>query len=93
MNVAISMLGAKVIDRITGFEGVVTSIGFDLYGCIQAIVQAPVGEKGEIPDGRWFDLKRLTETGRAMIAPKFEIDLGGEPGGAAKPPIPRKPLP
>ena len=86
------MLGAKVTDRITGFEGVVTSIGFDLYGCIQAIVQAPIGEKGEMPDGRWFDIKRLTETGRAMDAPKFDLELGAEPGGAEHPAFEQKPV-
>jgi len=34
----LDLLGHKVTDRVSGFTGVVTSIGFDLYGCIQAVV-------------------------------------------------------
>ena len=32
------LLGYKVKDSVTGFTGVVTSISFELYGCVQALV-------------------------------------------------------
>lgn len=61
------LLGLKVRDRVTGFEGVVTSIGFDLYGCVQAIVSPFAGEKGELKDSRWFDTSRLVVTDKTPV--------------------------
>ena len=52
-------LGKKAIDRITGFEGVVTSVGFDLYGCIQAVLTPPANES-EMKSGIWLDINRLS---------------------------------
>lgn len=53
------LMGVKVRDRVTGFTGVVSSVSFDLYGCVQAVVTPGVDEKGEMKDGRWFDTSRL----------------------------------
>lgn len=53
MKDAIALLGHQVSDVITGFRGVVESVSFDLYGCIQAVVRGPVNDKGDVPDGRW----------------------------------------
>lgn len=50
-------LGLQAKDKVTGFSGVVTTLSFDLYGCIQAVVTPPVGEKPE--EGKWFDISRL----------------------------------
>ncbi len=33
-----SVLGLWVSDEVTGFEGIATSVGFDLYGCVQVVV-------------------------------------------------------
>ncbi len=82
-----AVFGFQVRDRVTGFTGVVTSISFDLYGCVQAAVTpaavTPPDKAIELPDGRWFDTKRLEKIGEApvMDLPTFEI----VPGGAAKP--------
>lgn len=67
------LLGHKVIDRVTGFAGVVTSISFDLYGCVQAIVTPPSTAKDPAPDSRWFDAKRLDVKSKApvMAVPTF----------------------
>ena len=35
----LDLLGLKVKDRVSDFEGVVISISFDLYGCVQADVR------------------------------------------------------
>ena len=37
----LELLGQKVEDKVTGFRGVVTTISFDLYGCIQAVYFLP----------------------------------------------------
>jgi len=55
----VALLGLKVRDKVTGFEGVVSSVSFDLYGCVQAVVAPPVKEDGTLPQGSWFDIARL----------------------------------
>jgi hypothetical protein len=93
MNMAISLLGSRVTDRVNGFEGVVCSVSFDLSGCIQAFV-VPQAKDGKRIEGEWYDVKRLTESGaRVMDTPKFALELGDEPGGQSLPHPPRKPAP
>lgn len=58
-NQHLDLLGKKARDRVSGFAGTVSSISFDLYGCIQAVLSPPVDDKGALPDGRWFDIQRL----------------------------------
>ncbi len=60
MKQHMELMGFKVRDAVTGFEGVVETIAFDLYGCVQAIVKPGLDDKGQVQDGRWFDVKRLT---------------------------------
>lgn len=55
----LKLLGLKVRDKVSGFTGVVESVCYDLYGCIQAAVRPVSDEKGNLPDGRWFDVSRL----------------------------------
>lgn len=86
MEKHLKLLGYKVKDVVTGFEGVVEHIGFDLYGCIQATVR-PSGIKKETQeplDSRWFDIKRLkiTNKHRVMNVPDFTLP---ENGAADKP--------
>ena len=52
------LLGLKVTDQVTGFSGVVTSVGYDLYGCIQAIVTPQLkADATKLEESRWFDTK------------------------------------
>lgn len=70
-NAHLSYLGFTAKDKVTGFEGVITSISFDLYGCIQAIVTPRNHKKGQ---GRWFDVARLEifeDAGRVLEPPIF----------------------
>lgn len=69
----INLLGQKARDRVTGFEGVVASISFDLYGCIQAVLSPPLDKDGKMQDGRWFDIHRLeiVDAARVMPVPAF----------------------
>ena len=89
MQEHLKLLGFKVQDVVTGFLGIVTSISFDLYGCVQAVVQPEANEKGELGEARWFDLKRLRTT-RAkpmMAVPLFDV----VPGGQVLPSYPERP--
>lgn len=88
MHDYLQLLGFKVRDVVTGFEGVVESVSFDLYGCVQAVVRGPVTEKGDVLDGRWFDMKRLKQISQTpvMMVPRFAaIPAGSETGGSEKP--------
>lgn len=89
MNEHLKLLGFRVLDVVTGAEGVVESICFDLYGCVQAIVRPKVDEKGILQEGRWFDMKRLKAVSDApvMPVPTFE----SVPGGCEKPAYPSHP--
>ena len=83
------LLGLQVQDKVTGFKGVVSSIGFDLYGCVQAIVTPEAGKEGALPDSRWFDVARLTTLADTpvMALPNFEFGASAEglKGPADKP--------
>jgi hypothetical protein len=86
MHQYLKLLGFPVVDAVTGFKGVVTSITFDLYGCVQALVTPKASSTAKDADGalsRWFDTKRLTATAKApvMSAPTF----ASVPGPEAKP--------
>ena len=40
----LSILGKPVKDKVTGMKGIVSSVSFDLYGCIQVIVNPGLGK-------------------------------------------------
>ena len=63
----IGLLGKKAVCKVTGFKGVITSVSFDLYGCLQAVVTAPAKKDGTLGDGHWFDVGRLTVTGKPVM--------------------------
>ena len=74
INKHLELLGKKIRDKVTGVEGVVTSISFDLFGCIQAIVNRGIDKEGKAIDSMWMDVNRLEVLGDApvMERPKFE---------------------
>ena len=85
----IKLLGMEVEDRVTGFNGVVSSVAFDLYGCIQAVITPKAGELGKMEDGRWFDVARLRVVGSAPVMDVPDFAAGpaadGRKGPAEKP--------
>ncbi len=85
----IEMLGLKAKDAVTGFEGVITTMSFDLYGCVQAVLTPPVDDDGKTRDGKWFDVTRLKVTDKepVMQLPNFEAGYvaDGKKGCAEKP--------
>jgi hypothetical protein len=83
---SIELLGLEAKDRVTGFNGVIASVTFDLYGCVQAIVTPPVDKDGKTREGNWFDIKRLETGRRVMAAPQFELmEKSQEPGPGERP--------
>ncbi len=86
----LAKLGFKVRDRVTGIEGIVTSVGFDLYGCVQVIINPGIDKDGKIRDGLWLDIARLEILSKkpVMQPPDFVTDgpvAEGLKGPAEKP--------
>lgn len=84
----VNLLGYEAEDKVTGFKGVVTTVGFDLYGCVQAALTPKVTADGKQPDGRWFDMTRLNVGNyKVMEAPDFSKGYiaEGKKGAAEKP--------
>lgn len=83
------LLGKKVEDCVTGMRGVVTSIGFDLYGCVQAIVHPGTDKDGKPRDSLWFDVNRLKVLSDKPVMAVPNYDYGpaaeGRKGPAEKP--------
>ena len=70
-----ALLGYEVKDKVSDFTGVVISISFDLYGCIQADVRPKdlKKEEGTPKPGYWIDVSRLEVIrGPLMEQPNFE---------------------
>ena len=95
----LKLLGLKVRDKVTNFEGVVISIGFDLFGCIQALVKPVVNDNYKMEDPCWLVVTRLIIVSESpvMKVPNYsDIDYvnidkkiirKGEKGPALKPAI------
>ena len=81
-------MGYKATDVITGEKGVITSVAFDLYGCIQAILTTEA-KNGKESVSKWYDIARLkiTSSKPVMLQPNFEFGLvaEGKKGGFEKP--------
>jgi hypothetical protein len=48
-----SLLGRKAVDKVTGTKGTITSISFDLYGCVQGLLSENINQS------YWLDITRL----------------------------------
>ena len=86
----IDLLGYRGTDKITGFEGVIDSVSFDLYGCVQVTLKPPIDKDGAIPAGSWFDVTRIQihrVAGRVVDTPNFDAGYvaEGKKGAADKP--------
>jgi len=83
----LELLGTHMKDCVTGLEGMVDTVAFDAYGCVQASLRAKAKEDGTLPEAYWFDVKRLIQSGKRIIAmpPHFTTPPGQETGSADKP--------
>lgn len=89
VTVHLELLGMKAEDKVTGFKGVITSVSFDLYGCVQALINPGADNDGKLKDQSWFDVARLTVIGAGpvMERPDFQLEqiVEGKKGPAEKP--------
>jgi hypothetical protein len=87
VKASLELLGLRGKDKVTGFDGVVGSVCFDAYGCVQVLITPPAKE-GKIGESYWFDVKRVEvdTKDRVLPAPAFmSMKQGDEPGGNALP--------
>ena len=71
----LALLGHEVKDKVSDLTGVVISISFDLYGCVQADVrEKKLDKEGKLQQGWWMDVSRLIVTSEQplMDQPNFE---------------------
>lgn len=94
LNVHLSILGHKASDRVSGLEGIVTSVSFDLYGCIQGLIHPGLDKDGKLEDQCWIDLNRLEIIGDQTVMAQPDFVQGpaieGKKGPAEKP-LPSQP--
>lgn len=85
----LNLLGMRVEDKVTGFKGVVATISFDLYGCVQAVVNPGADKDGKLMDQCWFDVSRLTLLALEPVMERPNYEFGpqaeGKQGAAEKP--------
>lgn len=80
----LALLGHPARDRVTDAEGVVTSVSFDLYGCVQGLLVFKRAPDGKQDDSRWYDVARLEKTGDRVMHPPARWS-GVETGPEDKP--------
>ena len=89
VKIHLNLLGMKVEDKVTGFKGVVASISFDLYGCVQAIVNPGADKDGKLMEQCWFDVSRLALASDEPVMERPDFEYGpqaeGKQGAAEKP--------
>lgn len=92
VDTTIKLLGLPGTDKVTGFKGVVTTVGFDVYGCVQVLLTPRVrAEDGKLQEGYWFDVKRLrlgSDMDRVMEVPAHMTTAFGSEAGANDLPMP-----
>lgn len=85
----LNMLGLRVRDRVTGFKGVIVSVCFDLYGCIQVAVNPGEDKNHKLQESHWLDVSRVEVLNKTpvMQRPNFEYGTTAEgmQGCAEKP--------
>lgn len=81
-------LGYEAKDLVTGFEGIIECVNFDLYGCVQYIVRSKRNKDNE-SHSEYFDVTRIKIMSKkpVMSIPNFEegYTAEGKKGAASKP--------
>ena len=88
----VNYLGLRGKDKITGLEGVITSVCFDLYGCAQVALHPGLGKDGKIMDTNWFDVIRVeVNEGDRVLAVPAAFQTDGDPTRYEKGPAEKAP--
>lgn len=70
-------VGSTVVDKITGFRGIVTGRVEYLSGCNQVLVAPKVKADGGFLEGHWFDEQRVDVDQDERVV---TLDNGDAPG-------------
>jgi len=88
INKHFAILGFEVEDRVTGLKGIVSSISFDLYGCIQATITTKADKNNVKGTCYWHDVSRIKILSKkpVMQVPNFHYGklAEGKKGPAEK---------
>lgn len=88
LSAHVDLLGKTARDKVSGYQGVVVTVAFDLFGCVQAILKPPVDKDGKIQDGHFFDVNRLeiVDAPRVMPVPEYASKPAEHKHGPAEKP-------
>jgi hypothetical protein len=70
-------LGKKAKDKVTGFEGIITSKHIYLTGCIQYGIQPQIDKDGKVPDKEFFDEGRIEIVGKGISVDSVTVEENG----------------
>jgi len=70
-------LGKLAKDKITGFEGVITSKHFYITGCAQYGLQPKIDKDGKVPDKNYFDESRVSIIETHIIPEEVQGEVKG----------------
>ena len=62
-------LGFRAKDVIAGAEGVITSIAFDISGCVQGFLSRGFDKEGKRLEGYWIDTKQILIMSKSAVMP------------------------
>jgi hypothetical protein len=71
------MLGKKVKDKISGFEGIAIGRCEYLMGCNQIGICPTVDKDGKRQDVQWFDEGRIEVIGEGFLPESVQADKNG----------------
>jgi hypothetical protein len=67
------LMGYRIEDKITGLQGVATSVSFDVYGCQTVLLNPGIDKDGKLRESVWLDEARVDKKHgiRVMEPPDF----------------------
>jgi len=69
--------GKLAIDKVTGFQGIITAVTYYLYGCAQYCLTPKVDNNGKTQDNHWFDEGRLEIIGEGVSVESVRSEKPG----------------
>lgn len=72
-----TILGKKVKDKITNFEGIATARIEYLYGCNQIGINPTVDKDGKLREISWFDEGRVEIIGEGFAPAEVQTEKPG----------------
>jgi hypothetical protein len=77
----LGILGLRVVDSVTGYTGIATTVAFDLYGCIQVFINPGLDKDGKLKEGNWFDIARFEVVNNTPVMRQPDFENGAQAEG------------